>query len=457
MRKMTIDNTDYVPLRSAKDLQDNPFFADTFSYEMPSVHQPSLSESALYQGNSMDGVSHLALPVSPIDFMSFETPSSHPPQYLSSNSLSPPNPWVLEIDQSSPVSTKMARHHSQAEDRHSSYLSDDFDMFTSIASSYPTDLDSFPFRSIDSPDDVPEKQSSSARQMTSVSAKRRRSDDHTASRPTSGIYPPDSPAHTMASSPCGGSMNLLHTPDRAAPDIGNLASGDEADDDPIPSDEPYAILISKALQSVPGHKMALRDIYEWFEKNTNKAKNTESKGWQNSIRHNLSMNAAFTAFRDPSSPGGHSRKSGNVWSLTPEALHNGVQSTTRYRKPGPTRKCAMSDQSARRRQQSGAKGGKATKKAAKMRHAAQGSPKDHHFPSATSLGHRSHNDTAMVHAVSHDYSQMISTAIPRIDLMDSYALDDVIGCTSLPGHPSVFYHEADIDTQNLTPEIFPVG
>jgi hypothetical protein len=43
--------------------------------------------------------------------------------------------------------------------------------------------------------------------------------------------------------------------------------------------------------SAPGHKMVLKEIYEWFEKNTNKSKNSDSKGWQNSIRHNLSMNA----------------------------------------------------------------------------------------------------------------------------------------------------------------------
>jgi hypothetical protein len=36
--------------------------------------------------------------------------------------------------------------------------------------------------------------------------------------------------------------------------------------------------------------MILRDIYEWFKNNTDKASASETKGWQNSIRHNLSMN-----------------------------------------------------------------------------------------------------------------------------------------------------------------------
>lgn len=76
-------------------------------------------------------------------------------------------------------------------------------------------------------------------------------------------------------------------------DVGKQESLDECDD----SDEdgsahgepPYAQLIFRALRSAPGHAMVLKDIYRWFEKNTDKAKKG-STGWQNSIRHNLSMN-----------------------------------------------------------------------------------------------------------------------------------------------------------------------
>lgn len=66
---------------------------------------------------------------------------------------------------------------------------------------------------------------------------------------------------------------------------------DESDEDGISIPEPYAQLIYRALKSVAGHAMVLREIYEWFEKNTDKAKDPLSKGWQNSVRHNLSMNA----------------------------------------------------------------------------------------------------------------------------------------------------------------------
>lgn len=55
------------------------------------------------------------------------------------------------------------------------------------------------------------------------------------------------------------------------------------------SDEPYAQLIYKAFMSRHDRSMTLQEIYQWFRENTDKTK-SEGKGWQNSIRHNLSMN-----------------------------------------------------------------------------------------------------------------------------------------------------------------------
>ena len=76
------------------------------------------------------------------------------------------------------------------------------------------------------------------------------------------------------------------------------------DGDNITGSEPYAQLIYRALKSVPNHSMVLKDIYEWFAHNTDKPQtSTSAKGWQNSIRHNLSMNgvrrsAASTFIQD---------------------------------------------------------------------------------------------------------------------------------------------------------------
>lgn len=55
-------------------------------------------------------------------------------------------------------------------------------------------------------------------------------------------------------------------------------------------DKPYAYLLYEALRCSKDHKMSLQEIYRWFEENTNKANDPQSKGWQSSIRHNLSMN-----------------------------------------------------------------------------------------------------------------------------------------------------------------------
>lgn len=63
-----------------------------------------------------------------------------------------------------------------------------------------------------------------------------------------------------------------------------------------PYDKPYAQLIYDALMQAPGHRMLLRDIYDWFLHNSRKAHESGTNGWQNSIRHNLSMNQVCGTF-----------------------------------------------------------------------------------------------------------------------------------------------------------------
>ncbi|KAL6236577.1 hypothetical protein BDW75DRAFT_239091 [Aspergillus navahoensis] len=140
------------------------------------------------------------------------------------------------------------------------------------------------------------------------------------------------------------------------------AHADETEDNN--ADPPYSQLIYEALSAAPGKKLPLQGIYLWFEKNTAKGRDPSSKGWQNSIRHNLSMNAGFEAVREESTPG---KKAVNYWRLTDEAVNNGIQSTTRYRKQANYKKPATSDPPAPQRQRSGAKGGKATKITARFR------------------------------------------------------------------------------------------
>lgn len=66
-------------------------------------------------------------------------------------------------------------------------------------------------------------------------------------------------------------------------------------DEPAGAEEPYAKLIYRALMSAPNHTMVLQEIYQWFRDNTAKG-DSDGKGWMNSIRHNLSMNAVRIPF-----------------------------------------------------------------------------------------------------------------------------------------------------------------
>lgn len=65
---------------------------------------------------------------------------------------------------------------------------------------------------------------------------------------------------------------------------------EEDDDEDGEKHEPYAKTLYRCLRDAPNNTMVLRDIYEWFKTNTSRGRESHEKGWQNSIRHNLSMN-----------------------------------------------------------------------------------------------------------------------------------------------------------------------
>lgn len=68
----------------------------------------------------------------------------------------------------------------------------------------------------------------------------------------------------------------------------------ETDSESAKVEPPYAKLIYNALMDAPEHKLVLKDIYAWINDNTDKAKDPAFKGWQNSVRHNLSMNGVHS-------------------------------------------------------------------------------------------------------------------------------------------------------------------
>ena len=78
---------------------------------------------------------------------------------------------------------------------------------------------------------------------------------------------------------------------------GSTYAGKTADEIDVENEEiPYAQLIYKALMSVPTRTMVLSEIYQYFREKIPRFSKMRSKGWQNSIRHNLSMNGVGVSF-----------------------------------------------------------------------------------------------------------------------------------------------------------------
>jgi hypothetical protein len=94
-------------------------------------------------------------------------------------------------------------------------------------------------------------------------------------------------------------MTRASTPNDEPPRYSHESYG--AEEGIVDKEQPYAQLIYQALLGAEGHTMILRDIYEWFKKHTDKASASETKGWQNSIRHNLSMNGVSALHIPPTS------------------------------------------------------------------------------------------------------------------------------------------------------------
>lgn len=56
------------------------------------------------------------------------------------------------------------------------------------------------------------------------------------------------------------------------------------------SNQSYAKVLYDCLLEASNHSLSLKEIYSWVATNTTKAKEEGDRGWQNSVRHNLSMN-----------------------------------------------------------------------------------------------------------------------------------------------------------------------
>ncbi|ETS85058.1 hypothetical protein PFICI_03083 [Pestalotiopsis fici W106-1] len=144
--------------------------------------------------------------------------------------------------------------------------------------------------------------------------------------------------HSLSPGPNDDLDNSYTHNDEGTPPPGSNGQEEDADldaDEANRPDEPYAQLIFRAFMSREDHAMTLQEIYQWFRENTDRAV-PEHKGWQNSIRHNLSMNGAFVKRDRRETPDGPVTDAGTPrrsteWILQDWAVRDGVQSTTRYR------------------------------------------------------------------------------------------------------------------------------
>lgn len=78
----------------------------------------------------------------------------------------------------------------------------------------------------------------------------------------------------------------------------------------------YAILIGMAILRAPSRRLTLAQIYKWISDNFSFYQSSDS-GWQNSIRHNLSLNKAFVKQERPKNDPGK----GNYWTIEPGMEH----------------------------------------------------------------------------------------------------------------------------------------
>ena len=91
----------------------------------------------------------------------------------------------------------------------------------------------------------------------------------------------------------------------------------------------YAQLIGMSILRTPTRRLTLAQIYKWIS-DTYSFYSPSDAGWQNSIRHNLSLNKAFIKQERPKDDPGK----GNYWAIQPGSEHQFIKDKS-ARKPGP--------------------------------------------------------------------------------------------------------------------------
>ncbi|XP_072312543.1 forkhead box protein K2-like isoform X3 [Eucyclogobius newberryi] len=146
-----------------------------------------------------------------------------------------------------------------------------------------------------------------------------------------------SAANSCPSSPRGAGLSSYRTGRVLASDLMGDHSHSENDKDASGEDSPkddskppysYAQLIVQAITMAPDKQLTLNGIYTHITKNYPYYR-TADKGWQNSIRHNLSLNRYFIKVaRSQEEPG-----KGSFWRIDPASESKLIDQAFRKRRP----------------------------------------------------------------------------------------------------------------------------
>ncbi|KAF1983454.1 hypothetical protein K402DRAFT_166988 [Aulographum hederae CBS 113979] len=99
----------------------------------------------------------------------------------------------------------------------------------------------------------------------------------------------------------------------------------------------YATLIGMAILRSENRRLTLAQIYKWIS-TTFKYYNRNSSGWQNSIRHNLSLSKAFKKVERPKDDPGK----GNYWVIEPGAERQFLKDKPGHRQHAPSKNPSFS-------------------------------------------------------------------------------------------------------------------